>query len=149
MALLPPDGRTLLEVVQHPHQAGGQGIADPADPGVDVGEQVIERNGGGQTHRRADQSNTDLRRNRGCFDFLSRPDLPEGRHFAEWNDPFPKPAYLFALVAGNLVANRDSFTTMSGRHVDLAIWVRPAVVDQSGVTTTTVAIPPLTCGVKT
>src|SRR5579872_1287413 len=47
-----------------------------------------------------------------------------GRHFAEWQDPFPKPCYLFALVAGDLEANRDSFTTMSGRKVDLAIWVR-------------------------
>ena len=37
----------------------------------------------------------------------------------EWNDPFPKPSYLFALVAGDLVANRDSFTTMSGREVEL------------------------------
>jgi aminopeptidase N len=50
-------------------------------------------------------------------------DLPGGRHWAHWNDPFPKPSYLFALVAGNLAANRDSFTTMSGRTVDLAIWV--------------------------
>ncbi len=49
-----------------------------------------------------------------------------GRHWAEWDDPFPKPCYLFALVAGDLVANRDSFTTMSGRKVDLAIWVREA-----------------------
>jgi aminopeptidase N len=47
-----------------------------------------------------------------------------GRHWAEWEDPFPKPCYLFALVAGDLQANRDSFTTMSGRKVDLAIWVR-------------------------
>jgi aminopeptidase N len=39
---------------------------------------------------------------------------------------FPKPAYLFALVAGDLKPNRDSFTTMSGRKVDLAIWVREA-----------------------
>jgi aminopeptidase N len=50
-------------------------------------------------------------------------DLPGGRHWAQWNDPFFKPSYLFALVAGNLAANRDSFTTMSGRKVDLAIWV--------------------------
>ena len=50
-------------------------------------------------------------------------DLPGGKHWAEWNDPFFKPCYLFALVAGNLSANRDSFTTMSGRSVDLAIWV--------------------------
>jgi aminopeptidase N len=49
-----------------------------------------------------------------------------GRHWAEWEDPFPKPCYLFALVAGDLQANRDSFTTMSGRNVDLAIWVREA-----------------------
>jgi aminopeptidase N len=50
----------------------------------------------------------------------------DGRHWAEWQDPFPKPCYLFALVAGDLKPNRDSFTTMSGRKVDLAIWVREA-----------------------
>jgi aminopeptidase N len=49
-----------------------------------------------------------------------------GRHWAEWEDPFPKPCYLFALVAGDLAANRDRFTTMSGRDVELAIWVREA-----------------------
>jgi aminopeptidase N len=49
-----------------------------------------------------------------------------GTHWAEWEDPFPKPSYLFAMVAGDLSANRDSFTTMSGRKVDLAIWVREA-----------------------
>ena len=49
-----------------------------------------------------------------------------GSHWAEWEDPFPKPCYLFALVAGDLKANRDSFTTMSGRKVDLSIWVREA-----------------------
>jgi aminopeptidase N len=53
-------------------------------------------------------------------------DLPDGRHWVEWNDPFPKPSYLFALVAGNLKANRDTFTTMSGRTVDLGIWVAEA-----------------------
>jgi len=47
-----------------------------------------------------------------------------GTHWAEWEDPFPKPCYLFALVAGNLKANRDRFTTMSGREVSLNIWVR-------------------------
>ncbi|AHE56807.1 hypothetical protein NX02_26025 [Sphingomonas sanxanigenens DSM 19645 = NX02] len=51
-------------------------------------------------------------------------DGADGRHWAEWRDPFPKPSYLFALVAGDLAANRDRFTTMSGRDVDLAIWVR-------------------------
>jgi len=45
-------------------------------------------------------------------------------HWAEWEDPFPKPSYLFAMVAGDLAANRDRFTTMSGREVELAIWVR-------------------------
>src|SRR5690349_21471767 len=49
-----------------------------------------------------------------------------GRHWAEWEDPYPKPCYLFALVAGDLGANHDSFTTMSGRKVDLFIWVREA-----------------------
>jgi aminopeptidase N len=48
-----------------------------------------------------------------------------GDGWAEWHDPWPKPAYLFALVAGDLVAHRDSFTTMSGRAVELNIWVRP------------------------
>ena len=42
-----------------------------------------------------------------------------------WNDPWPKPAYLFALVAGDLRAVSDTFTTASGRKVDLNIWVRP------------------------
>ncbi len=48
-----------------------------------------------------------------------------GPGWAEWHDPWPKPAYLFALVAGDLVAHADRFTTMSGREVDLKIWVRP------------------------
>jgi aminopeptidase N len=49
-----------------------------------------------------------------------------GTHWAQWEDPFPKPSYLFAMVAGALHANRDHFTTSSGRTVDLAIWVREA-----------------------
>ncbi|MBV2361283.1 aminopeptidase N [Thalassococcus sp. CAU 1522] len=48
-----------------------------------------------------------------------------GDGWAEWHDPWPKPAYLFALVAGDLVAHSDSFTTRSGRAVALNIWVRP------------------------
>ncbi|MBX3565775.1 MAG: aminopeptidase N [Sphingomonas sp.] len=51
-------------------------------------------------------------------------ELEGGRHWAEWHDPFYKPCYLFALVAGDLVANTGSFTTMSGREVRLGIWVR-------------------------
>ncbi|NNM76031.1 aminopeptidase N [Sphingomonas sp. ID1715] len=59
-------------------------------------------------------------------DLAGSGDLPDGRHWAEWHDPFLKPSYLFALVAGDLQANRDSFTTMSSRKVDLGIWVRQA-----------------------
>jgi aminopeptidase N len=51
-------------------------------------------------------------------------DLPDGRHWAKWVDPHPKPSYLFALVAGDLVGVRDQFTTRSGRVVPLGIWVR-------------------------
>ena len=53
-------------------------------------------------------------------------------HWAEWRDPWPKPSYLFALVAGDLVARRDSFTTMSGREVDLAVWVREEDLGRTG-----------------
>ncbi|WP_029042695.1 aminopeptidase N [Cucumibacter marinus] len=49
-------------------------------------------------------------------------ELPDGRHFAVWDDPHPKPAYLFALVAGDLDKISDSFTTASGRTVDLNIY---------------------------
>ena len=45
--------------------------------------------------------------------------------WAAWHDPWPKPAYLFALVAGDLRAVRDRFITRSGTEVGLAIWVRP------------------------
>ena len=53
--------------------------------------------------------------------------IPErpGTHFAEWHDPWPKPSYLFALVAGDLVANSKPFTTVSGREVECNVWVRP------------------------
>ncbi|WP_129791924.1 aminopeptidase N [Sphingosinicella sp. CPCC 101087] len=57
-------------------------------------------------------------------DPVAQGELDGGRHWAEWHDPFPKPCYLFALVAGSLVANRDSFVTRSGKTVQLAIWVR-------------------------
>lgn len=52
-------------------------------------------------------------------------DLADGRHFAIWEDPFPKPSYLFALVAGRLDCLEDSFRTQSGRDVALKIWVEP------------------------
>jgi aminopeptidase N len=56
----------------------------------------------------------------------------DGRHRAKWVDPHPKPSYLFALVAGDLVAVRDAFTTRSGRSVALAIWVRRGDEDKCG-----------------
>lgn len=46
------------------------------------------------------------------------------RHFAVWEDPFVKPCYLFALVAGDLAHSEDTFTTCSGRKVDLRIFVQ-------------------------
>jgi aminopeptidase N len=52
------------------------------------------------------------------------------RHFAVWHDPFPKPSYLFALVGGDLGHVEDSFTTMSGRKVKLAIYVEPGKEDR-------------------
>ncbi|QIE54915.1 aminopeptidase N [Pikeienuella piscinae] len=56
--------------------------------------------------------------------------LRDGRRFAEWRDPWPKPSYLFALVAGDLVSHDDRFTTQSGREVALRIWVRPGDEDR-------------------
>ncbi|WP_454714914.1 aminopeptidase N [Caulobacter segnis] len=47
------------------------------------------------------------------------------RFFAEWEDPFPKPCYLFALVAGHLDVLIDKFTTMSGREIDIRVFVDP------------------------
>jgi aminopeptidase N len=51
--------------------------------------------------------------------------LEGGRHFTQWQDPFPKPAYLFALVAGEFDMTEDHFTTMSGRDIPLRIYVDP------------------------
>src|SRR5262245_1837844 len=55
-----------------------------------------------------------------------------GRHWAKWVDPHPKPSYLFALVAGDLLAVRDRFTTRAGKEVALAIWVRRGDEDKCG-----------------
>jgi len=65
-------------------------------------------------------------------DPLEAGDLDDGRHWARWADPFPKPCYLFALVAGDLACNADSFTTMSGRDVKLGIWVRADDLPRTG-----------------
>lgn len=53
---------------------------------------------------------------------LSHKDLSEGRHEAQWEDPFKKPSYLFALVAGDLGVIQDQFTTMSQRKINLEIY---------------------------
>jgi aminopeptidase N len=55
--------------------------------------------------------------------YLGGGDYDEGRHFAAWFDPHPKPAYLFALVGGDLGLLEDTFTTMNGREVALKIYV--------------------------
>ncbi|UCH75069.1 MAG: aminopeptidase N [Rhodospirillales bacterium] len=56
--------------------------------------------------------------------------LPEGRHRAVWEDPHPKPSYLFALVAGDLACVEDTYTTASGRAVQLRIYVEPGNEDR-------------------
>ena len=56
--------------------------------------------------------------------------LDDGRQEVVWQDPFPKPSYLFALVAGDLKCHRGSFTTRSGREVALEIWVEPQNIDR-------------------
>ena len=53
---------------------------------------------------------------------MDHKDLPQGRHYVRWEDPFAKPAYLYALVAGDLDLLSDSFTTCSGRRVALEIY---------------------------
>jgi aminopeptidase N len=54
---------------------------------------------------------------------IDQGELPEGLHYATWNDPFPKPCYLFALVAGNLGVVKDTFITKSGREIAIAVYV--------------------------
>ncbi|WP_298723023.1 aminopeptidase N [uncultured Oceanisphaera sp.] len=58
--------------------------------------------------------------------------LDDGRHWVQWQDPFPKPAYLFALVAGDFDVLRDSYTTLSGRNVALEIFVDKGNLHRAG-----------------
>ncbi len=60
----------------------------------------------------------------------SAQDLADGRREVVWEDPFPKPSYLFALVAGKLKCHRGSFVTRGGREVALEIWVEPQNIDR-------------------
>ena len=57
-------------------------------------------------------------------------ELPDGRHWVQWEDPFPKPCYLFALVAGDLRCHHGTFKTASGRDVALEIWVEAENLDK-------------------
>jgi len=61
---------------------------------------------------------------------VAREELDGGRHRVCWEDPFPKPSYLFALVAGDLRCHRGRFVTRSGREVALEIWVEPQNLDR-------------------
>ncbi|MGF1703415.1 aminopeptidase N [Photobacterium makurazakiensis] len=58
-------------------------------------------------------------------------DLDNGRHWVEWKDPFPKPSYLFALVAGDFDVLKDQYTTVSGKSVDLEIFVDKGNLDRA------------------
>ena len=58
-------------------------------------------------------------------------DLGDGRHYAKWEDPFPKPSYLFALVAGKLVCQEEWFALKSGRRVLLQVWVEAGNLDKT------------------
>ena len=58
-------------------------------------------------------------------------DLPDGRHFARWQDPHPKPSYLFALVAGDLVCREQRITARNGQSHLLQIYVRPGDLDKT------------------
>ena len=58
--------------------------------------------------------------------------LDDGRRYVVWEDPYPKPSYLFALVAGRLECVEDTFTTRSGRVVTLRIYVQPHNIDRCG-----------------
>ncbi|MFT3849665.1 MAG: aminopeptidase N [Propionivibrio sp.] len=57
-------------------------------------------------------------------------DEEDGRHYATWEDPFKKPSYLFAMVAGRLDVLADTYLTTSGREVQLAIYVEPGRIEQ-------------------
>ncbi|KIF81125.1 aminopeptidase N [Noviherbaspirillum autotrophicum] len=58
-------------------------------------------------------------------------DLGDGRHYAVWEDPFKKPSYLFALVAGKLVCQEEKYTLHSGREVLLQVWVEEGNLDKT------------------
>jgi aminopeptidase N len=62
---------------------------------------------------------------------IEQGDLGDGRHYALWEDPFKKPSYLFALVAGNLVCQEEKYLLQSGREILLQIWVEEGNLDKT------------------
>ncbi|MDO8701009.1 MAG: aminopeptidase N [Undibacterium sp.] len=62
---------------------------------------------------------------------IAEGDLGDGRHFAKWEDPFKKPSYLFALVAGKLVCQEEKYKLKSGRKVLLQVWVEAGNLDKT------------------
>jgi aminopeptidase N len=62
---------------------------------------------------------------------IEQGDLGDGRHYAKWEDPFKKPSYLFALVAGDLVCQQEKFRLQSGREVLLQVWVEAGNLDKT------------------
>ena len=67
----------------------------------------------------------------GNGNLIEEGDLGDGRHFAKWEDPFKKPSYLFALVAGKLVCQEEHYTLKSGRSVLLQVWVEDGNLDKT------------------
>jgi aminopeptidase N len=63
---------------------------------------------------------------------VAQGELPDNRHWVTWEDPFNKPCYLFALVAGQLECIADRFSTQSGRNIDLQIFVEKHDLDKCG-----------------
>jgi aminopeptidase N len=67
----------------------------------------------------------------GNGNLIEEGDLGDGRHFAKWEDPFKKPSYLFALVAGKLVCQEEKFKLKSGRKALLQVWVEEGNLDKT------------------
>ena len=82
-----------------------------------------------KTHIIADQDKYPVMLSNG--NKLEEGSLPNGRHYVVWEDPHPKPSYLFALVAGQLVHREDTFTTMHGRDVTLQVYVEDGNLDKT------------------
>ncbi|HEY8102269.1 MAG TPA: aminopeptidase N [Burkholderiaceae bacterium] len=62
---------------------------------------------------------------------IEQGDVGDGRHYAKWEDPFKKPSYLFALVAGKLVCQEEKYKLKSGREVLLQVWVEAGNLDKT------------------